>query len=141
MKQRKLAQWYYCQTKVKQISQKNFKGLGIQPIWRNLVQSAKTKNKAISSARANYYSSLIKKNNNFFSTVARVTALSCIILVLNSNDFMSFFNDKNPTIRVRIHHFLPRLWSTNLSSNTGTLDTAVRPEIYLDCFLLSTFNN
>ena len=92
--------------------------------------------------RAAYYSSLIEENKNsprfLFSTLARLTKSHnsidpCIPIALSSNDFMSFFNDKILTIRDKIHHLLPST-GTDLSPNTGTLETAVKPDIYLDCF-------
>ena len=46
---------------------------------------------------------------------------------------MSFFNDKILTIREKINHLLPST-STDLSSNIGTIETAIKPNIYLDCF-------
>ncbi|MDF4316827.1 reverse transcriptase family protein, partial [Vibrio parahaemolyticus] len=103
-------------------------------IWTD---SLKTYKRGLCNARANYYSALIEDNKNnprfLFSTVARLTESQssiepCIPLALSSNDFMSFFNDKILTIRGKIHDLLPSD-STYLTSNT-----AVRPNIYLDCF-------
>ena len=146
IKQQRLAPWYNSQTrKLKQISRK------LERIWRSTKMeesrlvwqdSLKIYRKALCNARAAYYSSLIEENKNnprfLFSTLARLTKSHnsidpCIPIALSSNDFMSFFNDKILTIRDKIHHLLPST-GTDLSSNTGTLETAVKSDIYLDCF-------
>ena len=139
-----LAPCYNSQTcKLKQTSQK------LQRIWHStkleesfLVwqDNLKTQRKALCNARAAYYSSLIEENKNsprfLFSTLARLTKAHnsidpCIPIALSSDDFMSFFNDKILTIRDKIQHSLP-LTGPNLSTNTDTLETAVKPDIYLD---------
>ena len=146
IKRKRLAPWYNSQTrKLKQTSRK------LERIWRStkvedsrLVwqDSLKTYRKALCNARAAYYSALIEENKNcprfLFSTLARLTKSHnstdpCIPIALSSNDFMSFFNDKILTIRDKINHLLPST-GTVLSPNTGTLVTAVNPDIYLDCF-------
>ena len=146
IKHRKSAPWYNSETRnLKQKTQK------LERKWRldKLVESRlvwkeslKIYRKALRNARGAYYSALIEENKNnprfLFSTVARLTASHnsiepCIPIALSSNDFMSFFNDKILTIRDKISHLLP---STDLESNLGpgTLEPALKPYIYLNCF-------
>ncbi|MDF4395950.1 hypothetical protein P3390_24120, partial [Vibrio parahaemolyticus] len=140
-KQRKFAPWYNSQTrKLKQISRKferNWRLTKLEESRLIWTDSLKTYKRGLRNARANYYSALIEDNKNnprfLFSTVARLTESQssiepCIPLALSSNDFMSFFNDKILTIRGKIHDLLSSD-STYLPSNT-----AVKPNIYLDCF-------
>ncbi|XP_049426310.1 uncharacterized protein LOC125885000 [Epinephelus fuscoguttatus] len=140
-KQRKFAPWYNSQTrKLKQISQKFERDWRLTKLEESRLiwtDSLKTYKRGLHNARANYYSELIEDNKNnprfLFSTVARLTESQssiepCIPLALSSNDFMSFFNDKILTIRGKIHDLLSSD-STYLTSNT-----AVKPNIYLDCF-------
>lgn len=146
IKHRKLAPWYNSQTrKLKQKLRK------LETIWRStkLEESRlvwqdclKIYKKALRNARAAYYSSLIEENKNnprfLFSTVARLTKSHsstepCIPRDLSSNDFMNFFNDKILAIRDKITCILPSIGSA-LPSNSGVLELALRPDIYLDCF-------
>ena len=48
---------------------------------------------------------------------------------------MSFFNNNILTIRDKMNYLVPSI-STDISSNTGHLEIAVKPyiHIYLDCF-------
>ena len=146
IKHKKLAPWYNSQTRKLKQTSRNF-----ERIWRSTKleesrsiwqDSLKTYRKALCNARAAYYSSLIEENKNsprfLFSTLARLTKSHnsvdpCIPIALSSNDFMSFFNDKILTIRDKIHHLLPST-GTDLPSNSGTAETAAKPDIYLDCF-------
>ncbi len=146
LKQRRLAPWYNTETrKLKQISQKlerNWRSTKLENsrlIWQD---SLKIYRKALRNAKAAYYSSLIEENRNnprfLFSTVARLTESHSSIeqsipIALSSYDFMSFFNDKILAIRNKIQQDLPST-GTDLSLYSGTLETAVKPIICLDCF-------
>ena len=146
LKPRKLAPWYNPQTRLlKQTSRK------LERKWcsNNLEESClawkdslRTYRNALSNARATYYSSLIEDNKNnpkfLFSTIARLTESHtsvepCIPVSLNSNDFLSYFNDKITIIRDKIYHLLPSI-GTNSSSNKGAVEAAVISHICLDSF-------
>ena len=146
LKYRRLAPWYNPQTRnLKKITRK------LERKWRRTkleesrlawMDSLKSYRKVLHNARAAYYSALIEENKNnprfLFSTVAKLTESHrstepSIPISLSSDDFMSFFNDKILLIRDKIHHLLPSNY-INLSLNTGCLETAVRPDVYLDCF-------
>ena len=145
IKHNKSAPWYNQNTRIlKRATQKlerkwrSSKLEGSRIVWQD---SLKLYRKALRSARATYYSTLIEENRNnprvLFSTVARLTeshsSVEPIIPVsLSSNDFMSFFNTKIMHIREKIHHFLPQ---TGLNTSlTDTLETAIRSDVHLDCF-------
>ena len=142
IKQKRVAPWYNSQTRMlKQTSRK------LERIWRSTkleesrlvwLDSLKTYRKALCGARAAYYSSLIEENKNnprfLFSTLGRLTKSHnstdpCIPMALSSNDFINFFNDKILTIRDKINHLMP-----SIGNNLSSLETAVKPDIYLDCF-------
>ncbi|XP_053301290.1 uncharacterized protein LOC128460231 [Pleuronectes platessa] len=150
VKHSKLAPWYNSQTnELKQLSRK------LERKWRssnnveNLIDwknSVKEYKKALHKARAAYYSKLIEENKNnprfLFSTVARLTESHTSIepsipRSLNSNIFMTFFNDKILTIRNKINHLLPSI-GTNTLPTTEISETAENPTHYLDSFSLIT---
>ena len=113
--------------------------------WKN---SLKVYKKALHKARAAYYSKLIEDNKNnprfLFSTVARLTESYTstehrIPRSLNSNIFMTFFNDKILTIRNKIDRLLPSI-GTNTLSRTEISETAENPTNYFDSFSLITLD-
>ncbi len=72
------------------------------------------------------------------STVARLTQSQsslkpCIPVALGSNDFMTFFNNKIVLIREKIHQHLSSL-GTDDSLIIGSLDSALRLDVHLNCF-------
>ena len=103
--------------------------------WKN---SVKVYKKALHKARAAYYSKLIEENKNNPRFLFTSTEPS-IPRSLNSNIFMTFFNDKILTIRNKINHLLPSI-GTNTPSSTEISETAENPTNYLDSFSLITLD-
>ncbi len=109
--------------------------------------SLKSYRKALHNARAACYSALTEDNKNnprfLFSTVARLTQSQsslepCIPIASGSDDFMTFFNNKIVLIREKIHQHLSSP-GTDQSLITGSLDSALRPDVHLDCFAPTDF--
>ena len=150
VKHSKLAPWYNSNThELKQASRKLERKWRYsnraenQLAWKNSVNAYK---KALHKARAAYYSTLIEENKNnprfLFSTVARLTECHTstkpsIPRSLNSNIFMTFFNDKILTITNKINHHLP-LVGTNTLSRIEISETAENLTNYLESFSLIT---